>query len=103
MHNARACYRRPVQPRKSRRTRHECNYEPLNDLEKEKPTTMEGNATTNHEPLDPQQTAAKAAILAECEKLAAAHAVFSREVQGLQSRIHHVSLPMPPFRGLTAI
>jgi hypothetical protein len=45
-------------------------------LEKEKPTTMEGNATTNHEPLDPQQAAAKAAILAECEKLAAAGVTF---------------------------
>jgi len=37
---------------------------------------MESNTTTNKEPLDAQQAAAKAALLAECDKLAAAGVTF---------------------------
>jgi hypothetical protein len=37
---------------------------------------MENEPTTNHEPLSPEETAAKAAILAECQKFAAAGITF---------------------------
>jgi hypothetical protein len=37
---------------------------------------MESESTRNHEPLSPEEAAAKAAILAECEKFAAAGITF---------------------------
>jgi hypothetical protein len=37
---------------------------------------MESESTTNHEPLSPEEAAAKAAILGECEKFAAAGVTF---------------------------
>jgi len=46
------------------------------DLRKEKLLEMENELTTNHEPLSPDETAAKAEILVECDKFAAAGITF---------------------------
>ena len=45
-------------------------------MRKEHARTMENELTTNPEPLTPEEARAKAAILAECENLAAAGVTF---------------------------